>query len=227
MITSERKPPDFGADQRTEEVRRGLERLGRGNWSMWGSAVVVILSVAAGVASFLVSQASQPNSPAYEFESQAVRALFGLVLLFSLYTLYQQVRLRRAHIQLAEQMEIAAEQYKRAEEFLKLAMFDPLTGLHNRRFGEERLAAEITRAQRNGSSLTVLLLDLDDFKQINDQHGHEAGDSALKMVAGRLTTASRGSDLAVRLGGDEFLVCYLSVIQDRSHRCSVAWLRSS
>lgn len=68
------------------------------------------------------------------------------------------------------------------------------------------MAAEITRAQRNGSSLTVLLLDLDDFKQINDQHGHEAGDSALKMVAGRLTTASRGSDLAVRLGGDEFLV---------------------
>lgn len=206
MITSECNLSESGAEQRTQQIRRDIQRLGHSGWSMWGSASVVILSLTAGVASFAVSQISQRSSQVFQFESEAVRGLFGLVLLFSVYTLYQQFRLRKAQIELAEQIEMAAQQHKRAEDFLKLAMLDSLTGLHNRRFGEERLAAEITRAHRSGSSLTVLMLDLDDFKRINDRYGHGAGDSALKLFAMRLKSASRGSDLAVRLGGDEFLM---------------------
>jgi two-component system, cell cycle response regulator len=63
----------------------------------------------------------------------------------------------------------------RAEEFLKLAMLDHMTELHNRRFAQERLAAEMIRSERHGYPLTVLLLDLDAFKQLNDKYGQKIG----------------------------------------------------
>jgi two-component system cell cycle response regulator len=96
-------------------------------------------------------------------------------------------------------------------------MIDPLTGLYNRRFAEQRLAAEVARSERRGHPLTVLTLDLNDFKTINDTHGHPAGDQVLQEFASRLNKVIRGSDLAVRLGGDEFLVvlpeCSLDQLQ--------------
>jgi diguanylate cyclase (GGDEF)-like protein len=98
-----------------------------------------------------------------------------------------------------------------------MAMVDPLTGLYNRRFGVQRLAAEVARSERRGHPLTVLTLDLNDFKQINDRHGHPAGDHVLQEFAIHLNKVIRGSDMAVRLGGDEFLVllpeCTLEQLQ--------------
>jgi diguanylate cyclase (GGDEF)-like protein len=89
--------------------------------------------------------------------------------------------------------------------------------LYNRRFAEQRLAAEVARSERKGHPLTVLTLDLNNFKQINDTHGHPAGDQVLLEFATRLNKVVRGSDLAVRLGGDEFLVllpeCTLEQLQ--------------
>jgi len=168
---------------------------------------VIILSLTAAVAALSTSVISEPNDPFYQFHiSQSVRGLAGLVLLFSVYTLFQQVQLRRTRVGLAEQVGIAAQQQVRAEEFLKLAMLDPLTGLHNRRYAEERLAAEIARAKRFRTALTVLALDMDKLKEINDHYGHGAGDLALKVLAERLSRAIRGCDLAVRVGGDEFMV---------------------
>jgi diguanylate cyclase (GGDEF)-like protein len=210
--------PGTGAEQRTQVIRRDLQTLGRHDWGLWVLALVIILSLTAAVASLSTSVISEPNDPFYEFHiSQSVRGLVGLVLVFSVYTLYQQVQLRRTRVRLAEQVEISAQQHIRAEELLKLAMLDPLTGLHNRRYAQDRLATEISRAQRFKSSLTVLMLDLDDFKRINDHYGHPTGDSALKIFAERLSTAIRGSDLAVRIGGDEFVVllpeCNLGQVQ--------------
>jgi diguanylate cyclase (GGDEF)-like protein len=199
--------PEKEAEQRTQEIQLGLKEIARHDWSLWGTALVVILSLTAAVASLSTWLTSEPSDPFYQFHiGQSVRGLLGLVLLFSVYTLYQQLQLKRARNQLAEQVEIAGQQQKRAEEFLKLAILDPLTGLHNRRFAEERLAADIARAQRNRVSLTVVMLDLDGLKSINDRHGHAAGDAALKTFAERLMGATRGSDLAARLGGDEFVV---------------------
>ena len=207
MSTQEIVLPERGAEQRTQEIRRGLQKLARRNWSLWGAALVVILSLTAAVASFDVWIKSEPNDPFYQFDiTQSVRGLSGLVLLFSIYTLYQQLKLKRIRGQLAEQIDVAEQSHKRAEEFFKLAVLDPLTGLHNRRFAEERLCAEMAQAQRNGTSLTVLMLDLNDLKNINDNHGHETGDLALKRFAQRLREATRGSDLAARIGGDEFVV---------------------
>ena len=94
----------------------------------------------------------------------------------------------------------------RANKLYDLSILDPLTGLHNRRFGEQRLEEELARSERNGDPLAVLLFDLDYFKEINDQFGHAAGDAALKEFSRRLKRAIRACDVPVRIGGDEFLV---------------------
>jgi two-component system cell cycle response regulator len=86
------------------------------------------------------------------------------------------------------------------------ALQDPLTGLYNRRHFEDRLAAELAGAQRHGRNVSLLLVDVDHFKAVNDDHGHLAGDEALKMVAFVLRGALRKEDVLARYGGEEFVV---------------------
>lgn len=86
----------------------------------------------------------------------------------------------------------------------ELAMRDPLTGLMNRRAFLEAGAAESSRSQRYGHSVAVIFLDLDNFKKLNDNHGHDTGDAALKAVADEVRRVLRVTDSAARLGGDEF-----------------------
>ena len=95
---------------------------------------------------------------------------------------------------------------KQVDETLNLATSDPLTGLHNRR-GFFPLANQLySRAKRDGSPLSLLYIDIDHFKQINDQFGHLAGDQSLVGIAGSLQQRSRESDVLARLGGDEFIL---------------------
>lgn len=86
------------------------------------------------------------------------------------------------------------------------AMTDPLTGLLNRRAIEAMASREMARATRRRSEITVLTIDVDKFKEINDRMGHAAGDTALRGIARTLTSSLRTTDLAARTGGDEFLV---------------------
>jgi diguanylate cyclase (GGDEF)-like protein/PAS domain S-box-containing protein len=96
---------------------------------------------------------------------------------------------------------------KLMEERLRhLAEHDPLTGLHNRRLLERELAMQVARCRRYGEQAALLVLDLDDFKQVNDTYGHRAGDELLKAVAVELQHRLRGTDMVARLGGDEFAV---------------------
>lgn len=84
------------------------------------------------------------------------------------------------------------------------AMRDAVTGLHNRRFLEESLTHEETRAKRHGHSLAIMMMDVDRFKEFNDTLGHIAGDAILKSVGQCLISVSRGEDIVARYGGDEF-----------------------
>ena len=84
------------------------------------------------------------------------------------------------------------------------ASTDPLTGLPNRRAFNERLSAEIARAKRHDRNLSIVLLDLDHFKRINDEHGHQAGDRALVRFAQLLQAHTRGGEVSARIGGEEF-----------------------
>ena len=89
---------------------------------------------------------------------------------------------------------------------LRLAMIDPLTGLHNRRYGIPQLAQIAASARKTGREFAVLVLDLDRFKSVNDTLGHAAGDAVLQEVAQRLRAGLRPGDLIARIGGEEFLV---------------------
>jgi diguanylate cyclase (GGDEF)-like protein len=101
----------------------------------------------------------------------------------------------------------AALMRKRAEEALeRLATYDLLTGLLNRRAILARLAQEISRARREGGHLSVGMLDIDHFKSVNDTYGHQVGDEVLIAFAGRVQAQLRGYDCVGRYGGEEFLV---------------------
>ncbi len=96
------------------------------------------------------------------------------------------------------------EEHSLAQE--SLALHDALTGLPNRRLLSDRLTLSIAHARRNKSSMAVMYLDLDGFKQINDSFGHDTGDPLLRAVATRLISAVRQEDTVARLGGDEFVI---------------------
>jgi diguanylate cyclase (GGDEF)-like protein len=92
------------------------------------------------------------------------------------------------------------------DELLRIAHHDSLTGLPNRRLLIERLAQALARAKRNDTRVALMFMDLDDFKPINDTFGHETGDEALRIIAGRLAEGIRQGDTLARVGGDEFVL---------------------
>jgi diguanylate cyclase (GGDEF)-like protein len=108
--------------------------------------------------------------------------------------------------ELAKRAGPAIENARRFREARHLADLDALTGLHNRRYFHETLGREVARAQRYGRHLALIVFDLDDFKAINDQIGHLAGDAVLAETAERVRDVVRSADIACRVGGDEFAV---------------------
>jgi diguanylate cyclase (GGDEF)-like protein len=201
-------PAELEAAARKEAIRAALRNVGRRQWWLWSTAVMVSILLTLGIASFsFPGLLNNAQDVLYSFGlGQAVRGLVGLVLIFNVYAIYQQLQIRRVQVALGEQVFALDKIEARTEEVYKLALLDSLTGLYNRRCGEQRLASEVARTQRNGLPLTIIMLDLDGLKGVNDKHGHAAGDELIKFFALRLNKAIRGSDLAVRLGGDEFLL---------------------
>jgi diguanylate cyclase (GGDEF)-like protein len=100
----------------------------------------------------------------------------------------------------------AIENARRFKEARQLADLDALTGLHNRRYFHETLARETVRAHRYARKLSLIVFDLDDFKDVNDQIGHLAGDAVLAEAAARMREVVRTADVPCRVGGDEFAV---------------------
>jgi diguanylate cyclase (GGDEF)-like protein len=95
---------------------------------------------------------------------------------------------------------------QQADRLIELSSTDSLTGLRNRRVLQERLGEELGRAERYGAPLSLLLIDLDGLKELNDRQGHRAGDLALRRAATAIRNGSRAADLAARWGGDEFIL---------------------
>lgn len=108
------------------------------------------------------------------------------------------------------------------DEDLRMAVIDPLTGLYNRRYAMAHLKRLTTRAAETGRNFTIMVADLDRFKEVNDTHGHTAGDAVLVEVARRLKDNLRGNDLIARIGGEEFLIalpdCQLSEAHQAGER---------
>jgi diguanylate cyclase (GGDEF)-like protein len=184
---------------RFEEYIEHLRALQRREWWTWAVTMFVLLLLTAAVASLslpeILADRAFLDGPVF----QSVAGLTVLIFLLGGYLTYEKTLINRLRIELAEGQSHSAI-------WRDLALVDSLTGLFNRRFAERQMKAEVARAQRKNYQLTVVLFDLNDFKKINDQHGHAAGDIALKAFAEKLTKASRQGDIAVRLGGDEFML---------------------
>ncbi|WP_130931876.1 GGDEF domain-containing protein [Pseudomonas sp. Sample_24] len=107
---------------------------------------------------------------------------------------------------------------KRVEEELRaLSITDSLTGIHNRRYFQERLTTEMARVERGSGELSVIMLDIDHFKRINDQHGHAVGDRVLQIVCERIGNRLRRTDVFCRLGGEEFMVLCPGINGEHAH----------
>ncbi len=184
----------------SRELAEERRRIDRRDWWVRGYSIFVILLLTLAVISLTLPALLTGAETFFKIKfTEAVFALIILIVLFNIYTIYQEILIKRLRSQLLEKQD-------HSYILRNLAMIDPLTGLYNRRFAEQRLAAEVYRSERRGHPLTVLTLDLNNFKEINDTYGHPAGDQVLQEFASRLNKVIRGSDLAVRLGGDEFLV---------------------
>lgn len=121
----------------------------------------------------------------------------------------EQDRLERMQwlaLSVAGQLGLALTNLKMQESLRDMAVRDPLTGLFNRRYLEETLEREFCRATRQGSSLALIMLDIDHFKRFNDNYGHDAGDVLLRELGPFLQRYVRGSDVACRYGGEEFIL---------------------
>ncbi len=144
----------------------------------------------------------------------------GLVELFSKTPVaWDEGRLRFAQT-MANEAGMALENARLYEAARNLADRDPLTGFYNHRFLHERLGEEVVRAQRARRPLSMLMLDLDDFKLVNDTFGHLFGDRVLTFTADLIRSTLRASDIPARYGGDEFAI--LLPETDRDEACSAA-----
>jgi diguanylate cyclase (GGDEF)-like protein len=171
----------------------------RDSWVGRYSIFVSVLLVAAIIA-LAVLGLRQGAEPFYKVRlTEAVFGLIALIVLFNVYTIRQEILIKQLRNQLSEKQ---GQFYN----LRNLSMIDPLTGLYNRRFAEQRLAAEVSRSERMGHPLALVMLDLDHFKAFNEARTRGTADQALKVFAGRLTSVIRGSDLAVRLDADKFMI---------------------
>ena len=187
---------------RSADLQRDLESLSTRDWQLWSICALMIVVVAAGFAAFILPNIVWANVIIHTDHAYLPQLFFGmitLIVLFNIYILDQKRTIDHTRTQLLCELIESAK----AKE---VALVDPLTGVFNRRYMEEIFPREISKASRSGTELSVLVLDVDGFKDINTRFGHVSGDQYLRDVATLLKKTFRGSDTVLRLGGDEFLV---------------------
>jgi diguanylate cyclase (GGDEF)-like protein len=126
---------------------------------------------------------------------------------------------------IAQQMAVAISHAQLYEQLQEQAVRDGLTGLYNRRYFDQILPREIERARRFGHVLSLVMVDLDHLKRINDQLGHQAGDAAIREVGQVLATKPRRTDIAARYGGEEFAVILVETPLAGARAAAEAWRR--
>jgi diguanylate cyclase (GGDEF)-like protein len=196
--------PLEGSTFRAQQAESSLQQLGRSEWWLWLSALVVtVLSATAFVLTAIPSY-FRHSEHFYEIRSDQARwGILCLLLLFNGWLAYRQWTFRRRRRELSWH-DAGGEML--TGQISESSSIDAVTGLHTRAFIEQQLGKEIARAKRQNSLLSLATIHLDEFTEIAKRYGPSATDAALKELARRLKKACRGSDFAVRLANDDFLL---------------------
>jgi len=184
------------------DLYREIEALASRDWQLWSICALVLVAIGIGFAAFMLPNmvwASLVLRTDHRYLPQLFFGLITLIVLFNVYVLDQKKNLSRARSEMLRHLMESAHAKQ-------VAIIDPLTGVFNRRYLDQLISREISRSMRGGSQLSFLLIDVDNFKHVNTNYGHQGGDQYLKDLASLLKKTFRGSDTVVRLGGDEFLV---------------------
>lgn len=190
---------------RAQQAETALRQLSRREWWLWFSAIVVTILSAVVLALSFFQSLFLRHDHIYEISSAQARwSVLCLLVLFNGWLLYRQWYFRRERKRFT--VNSALEETNVEPVSSGGLALDPVTGLFTRSFIEQQLGKEIARARRENTSLTVATLHLDAFADLAKRHGPSATDLALKELARRLKKACRGSDYAVRLTNDEFLL---------------------
>ena len=221
--------PAGSEDRKRIEMELSLQRLGRREWWLWFCTLLVTsLSWATLV---LTAFPSLFRSSGHFWEIRSDQARWGtlsLLLLFNTWLVYRQ-RIFRG--QRREMTEAAGHGESTGQNAHDLSRLDPVTGLHTRASSEPLLGKEVARARRNNTPLSLVAIHLDDFASFNQLYGNAAGDSAIKEFASRLKKASRGSDFAIQLNQDDFLLvlpeCSLTDAKTVMDRVGTLQIKSS
>jgi diguanylate cyclase (GGDEF)-like protein len=190
------------SDNVLANVNRELRKLEKRDWELWLIVTATGILMAAGLLAVLLPSAFlKPGSLHFEItvSKELACGLLVLLTLANTYIISRRVEFRH----LRQKMISTAMQ----NELIRLQSFtDPLTEIYNRRSLEELAGRFIGQARRLGKPLSFLLIDVDRFKQINTRFGHLTGDFVLTEIATLLKGSVRGTDVAIRYGGDEFLI---------------------
>lgn len=148
------------------------------------------------------------QSTTMELPMMARGVIHGLLVLAldGDYTEKRLASMRRVARALSESMSLALSNIALREKLQTQSLRDPLTGLYNRRYMEDALERFVSLTERHGTATSVVMIDLDDFKKVNDEHGHAKGDAVLRDVAAQLLGAVRPTDVVARYGGEELMV---------------------
>lgn len=195
-------PPNSVTSRPTSEVQIDLENIEGRDLHLWSIALVVALALAAGICGLLLPKLIW-NTGELRIDSPYLPQFFfgfvALMVLFNAYVCEQRGLLKRVRKELTRQL-------LRANAAESVAQIDPLTETLNRRWMESTLQREIRRTDRLHGQLTLMMVDVDEFKAVNTRFGHLMGDRLLQDVARILKKTFRASDNVFRYGGDEFLI---------------------
>lgn len=184
------------------KVKEQIRNLDRRDWHRWSVALLSLLVAGGGVLGFLSVRGGAAGESLNVPLVAVVGFLYSVAVAVAAFNIYALASAQRAEkVNVALLLETLENQVGRLQ-----GMVDPLTRVYNRFCLEETLQKEIARAERTATAFAIIVVDMNKFKEINDEFGHLMGDFALAETGQILRSCVRGSDVIIRYGGDEFLL---------------------
>jgi diguanylate cyclase (GGDEF)-like protein len=208
----EERPQQPSMLARAEEIQQQIQQLSGRDWQLWSIGLLLMLVLTGGVLALTFPNLMWAKGVVrleHSYLPQLFFGLISLILLVNIYMMAQKLTLNSTRRALIRELVLN-------ERLENLSLIDPLTQLLNRRAMNEMIPREVARANRVGSGLTFMSMDLDGFREVNAKFGTLEGDQLLVEFSRILKTIFRGADVVFRQGGDEFMVLMPDTTEDQA-----------